>query len=365
MAIDVLHVGCAYYPYRGGSSVRLSTMIAHQPHVRAHIFTHITEDDGALHGAASIHRVQSYYTRAGRRALRRVVQELRPAAVVLHNPWIMLLWRLAIDPRKRIRCIAEIHNFRDESPWRALVVGWLYRQMDAVVVLSQRAVHLAATRYRLSPNRVFAVRNGAPEFKIKENAGEDCPLSRKVIFGYVGTFYDWQGVGVIAEAVRRLKPWFFERAELVFAGGGPLERSLRDALAEHIARGDVRWRGWISQHEAAELLEQTDVVLMPRLSTLGTEHVTPLKVFEALAYGKAIVASGVGGLTEVLEHGKTAWIVPPGDAISLAHAMEELASGEELLRLLAKNASKAAEKLESWSQVGTAYEALLVQRRAA
>jgi len=352
-AMDVLHVGCAFHPYRGGSTVRLGTLIAHQPHVRSHIVTHVLEDDGDLHGTSAIYRLNRYYDASAWRMLRQLNRDLRPAAVVLHNPWIMLFWCAAVDPFHRTRRVAEIHNFRDETRLRAGVTGALYRRMDAVVVLSRRARGLVVQRYRVAPEKVFVVRNGVACDPIQAPPRSEDP---RVVFSYVGTFAAWQGVQVISRAARLLGPEFFRNAKIVLAGGGDLERQCRDELEDLIRRGDVEWHGWLDKSRADAVLAATDVVLMPRLSTLGTEYVVPLKVFEAMRYGKAVLASDVGGLTENLHHDANAWIVPPADPAALAEGMRRLAENRGLRLRLGAAGQADVRRCETWADSGAAYE---------
>lgn len=356
MAVNVLHIGCAFFPYKGGSSIRLSTLISHQTNVRSHIVTHIREDDGQLHGAATITRLNKYFSLRTFRLLRSLLSQLQPKSVVLHNPWIILLWIVFVDPFHKVRRVTEIHNFRDESWLKARVVGCLYRQMDAVVVLSHKAVELVNRRYRVKRNCIFAIRNGVPRIpKMTAPTRTD----DRVLFSYVGTFHPWQGVFVLLEALRSLGDDFFSIARVVLAGGGPQENVLHETLKPFIEQGQVQWCGWVEKRNADAILAGSDVILMPRLSTLGTEHVLPLKVFEAMNQGKAILATNVGGLTEVLKHNVNAWIIPPGDPDALAHAMFHLASHDQVRRELGERAGAQIKHFETWNDSGTHYERVL------
>ena len=356
MAVDVLHIGCAFYPYKGGSSIRLGTLISHQKNIRSHIVTHIREDDGQLHGAATITRLNKYFSLRTIWLLRRLVCQLQPESVVLHNPWVILLWIVFVDPFHKVRRVTEIHNFRDESWIKARICGCLYRQMDAVVVLSHKAVELVIRRYHVKRNCIFVIRNGVPRIpKLTTPTRAD----HRVVFSYVGTFHLWQGVFVLSEALRSLGDDFFRIAKVVLAGGGSQEHALHEASRPFIAQEQVQWCGWVEKRHADAILAGSDVILMPRLSTLGTEHVLPLKVFEAMNQGKAILATNVGGLTEVLEHNVNSWIIPPGDPDALAHAMFHLASHDHVRWELGERGGAQIKHFETWDDSGADYEMVL------
>lgn len=353
-----MHVGCAYYPYRGGSTVRLDNLISNEPNIRSHLITHVMDVDQneADRSAIEVHRIASYFTVAGWRLLRRLARSLKPKAVVLHNPWVILFWCFFVDPLHRIRRVAEIHNFRDEANWKRAITGFLYRWMDAVVVLSFKAVPYVVETYGLASERVFAIRNGAPPSRRMRRVESNA----RTVFSYIGTMHEWQGVLIAARAIQSLDDSFFVNSTVVFAGGGPADSKLRSLLMKHISDGRVEHHGWVDQHHADKLLDMSDVVLVPRTSTLGTELILPLKVFEAMRQGKAILATEVGGLTEVLTHNENAWIVGPGCPAELAAGMRTLLEDAGLRQRLGRQSQMDVDRLESWSESGAIYQRVLV-----
>ena len=128
-------------------------------------------------------------------------------------------------------------------------------------------------------------------------------------------------------------------------------------LARNVGGDRVHVVGSVSPAEVARYYSLLDVVVYPRRSTRQTEMVTPLKPFEAMAMGKAVVASDVGGLREAVDAGTGAYF-RAGDAADLARCCIELLSDPERRRRLGDEARARLAQSRSWSEV------VAVQRRA-
>ncbi len=129
--------------------------------------------------------------------------------------------------------------------------------------------------------------------------------------------------------------------EVEIAGSGPLEPELQARAAQLGLDGTVRWLGHVPG--AAAVLERASVVLVPSLGE-GFGMVA----LEAMERGRAVVASAVGGLPEIVADGETGLLVPPGDADALAGAIVALARDPERARAL--GAAGRARALSSFSQ---------------
>lgn len=140
---------------------------------------------------------------------------------------------------------------------------------------------------------------------------------------YAGQLYPWKGVDVLVEAMARLG-----RGRLVILGGMPGEGDTERvrALVDRVGlTARTEMPGLVPQAEVAAELRRATIVVVPFLRSAMTErHTSPLKAFEAMAAGRAIVASDLPSTREVLRHGETAWLVPPGDAAALAFGLTRL-----------------------------------------
>lgn len=177
---------------------------------------------------------------------------------------------------------------------------------------------------------------------------------------YAGQFYPWKGVDVLVAAVARLPP-----VRLVLLGGLKGERDsarIEALVAEHGLQARVELCGTVPQARVKDELARADVVAVPYLHSGMTErHTSPLKAFEAMAAGRAIVSSDLPSAREVLAHEGNALLVPPGDPATLAAALERLLQDVALRERLARRAHEDAKRY-SWDAralaLGTLFEQL-------
>jgi glycosyltransferase involved in cell wall biosynthesis len=98
-----------------------------------------------------------------------------------------------------------------------------------------------------------------------------------------------------------------------------------------------------------------DILVYPRLSMRLTELVTPLKPLEAMAQGRLLVASDVGGHRELIRHGETGWLFKAGDPDALAAAVLELTRHPERWPALKANARGFVEFDRNWTRSASGY----------
>ena len=117
------------------------------------------------------------------------------------------------------------------------------------------------------------------------------------------------------------------------------------------------------QARVADELRRAAVVAVPFLRAGMTErHTSPLKLFEAMAAGRPIVASDLPSSREVLRDGDNALLVPPGDALALSAALRRVLSDRDLARRLARSAWDEAPRY-SWDARARALHALFEEVR--
>ena len=165
---------------------------------------------------------------------------------------------------------------------------------------------------------------------------------------YTGQLYRWKGVDVAIRAMQHI-----DRAELVVIGGlaqePDLER-LRSLTAELSLADRVHFLGFIPPAELDDERRKAAIFVIPNLDSVTARRFTsPLKLFEAMASGRPIVASDLPAFQEVLVHGENALLVPPGDPESLARAIKNLLADPDLASRLTRRAFEDV-KAYSWEQ---------------
>jgi len=189
------------------------------------------------------------------------------------------------------------------------------------------------------------------------------PFARPPVVGYAGHLYPWKGVDVLVDALARLPD-----VRGLIVGGHPGERDasrVAHRIASHAMGDRVTMAGFVAPGEVAAHLARADLLVLPNTATSISERYTsPLKLFEYMAAGRPVVVSDLPAIREVVRHGETAWVVPPGDPVALANGIAHVLGNVALARELARAAwDEAAEY--SWARRAERLEALFEEIRNA
>ena len=183
------------------------------------------------------------------------------------------------------------------------------------------------------------------------------------IVAYAGHLYPWKGVDILLQALARVP-----NAEGLVIGGHAEEPDLSrlKALAERLGiTSRVKFAGIVEPSRVRELLQQADILALPNpASAISTRFTSPLKLFEYMSAGRAIVASDLPSIREVLHHEVDALLVAAGDPEAFAVAIERLAGQPGLAARLARAAFDAAPAF-SWDRRAERLERLFEEVAAA
>jgi len=265
--------------------------------------------------------------------------------------------RLLRTPRPLVRTRHIVQPIRPHALNR-----WLYREGTSLVVTVTEAIrrqYIAAEL--LPPERVVTLSGGVDLLRFHPSldgaaarrslgTAPDVPL-----IGLVSGLRVMKGHQVAIEAAGHLVS-AGRRFQMLFVGQGALESGIRRAIMSSGLASRITLMGFVPDLPAA--IAALDLALYPAIESDGMSRV----LFEYLATGKPVVASRVGVVPEVLEDGKTALLVPAGDAGALARAMGRLlddgalgsklgAAGAELTRRRLSGAEVARELARLYSRL--------------
>jgi glycosyltransferase involved in cell wall biosynthesis len=217
-------------------------------------------------------------------------------------------------------------------------------------------------------DRILVNPNGVDPSKFQPNESARREFRRRlgiepdeVVVAFAGTFSYWHGVEVLQNAIRSLidevghelrpeRP----RCKLRFLliGTGPLQAEMAMALSQYEQQGTVKFTGSVPHHDMPGYLNASDILVSPHIPMPdGRPFIgSPTKLFEYMAIGKAIVASRLDQIELVLEHNRTALLVPPGDSEELASAILAAAESESLRDRLGVSAREAALQKYTWKR---------------
>jgi glycosyltransferase involved in cell wall biosynthesis len=193
--------------------------------------------------------------------------------------------------------------------------------------------------------------------------------SEDIVVCFVGTFSYWHGVAVLQQAIRSVldKNRLMARPlRFLLVGDGPLAPQMRNALEPFVRQGLVTFTGIVPHKSVRAHLDAADILVSPHVPMPGGSPFfgSPTKLFEYMAMGKAIAASALDQIAEVLEHGRTALLVKPGDPDELAQAIQRLAVDAQLRMKLGRNARNMALTNHTWQQNARRVLAYYADRRA-
>lgn len=215
----------------------------------------------------------------------------------------------------------------------------LFRGADAVVVLCE-ALRREITARGIPPHKVSVVGNGVDPEKFTPRAAEPAlrdrlRLGNGQVVGFLGSFYAYEGLDLLLEAMR---PIFAAEpgTRLLLVGGGPEEASLRARVSELGLHEQVVMPGRVPHEQVGDHYALVDLLVYPRHRNRLTEYTTPLKPLEAMALGLPVLGSDVGGIEELIgPAGDGAALFPAGDSDALTRNIRELLAAPERLHSMA------------------------------
>lgn len=206
-----------------------------------------------------------------------------------------------------------------------------------------------ASKIVINPNGVdtdvFKPGIGGREVRNKLNINDDT-----VLVGFVGSFGPWHGVFALADAIAKLSP---ERnIHFLLIGTGALRDEMETRLRNAGCIDRTTFTGAVQHDEVPALLDACDILAAPHVPLAdGSDFFgSPTKLFEYMAMGKAIVASRLGQIGDVLADDETALLVEPANADQICHAILKLAEDPSMRHRLGTAAREAALEKHTWKR---------------
>ncbi len=155
------------------------------------------------------------------------------------------------------------------------------------------------------------------------------PLPSAPRFVCVGRLSDQKGQGVLVASARRLRDEGTD-CEIVLAGDGPMRDQLENAIARAGLEDRIAITGWISGDRVKDEIAAARALVLPSFA----ENM-PVVIMEALALERPVISTYIAGIPELVQPGKTGWLVPAGDEVALTNALREaLSMSVERLRTM-------------------------------
>jgi glycosyltransferase involved in cell wall biosynthesis len=218
---------------------------------------------------------------------------------------------------------------------------WQYRHASAIVSVAEGLT--AWLKREAGHERVYTIGNGANTDVFTPDAPRRAGLPERYAV-FFGQFPAWQGIGTLLEAVAL--PAWPGSLPLVFVGDGAMRPAVEAAAATLPDR--VTYLGRLPYADVAQVAAHAAVSFVPMEAPARETMFSPLKLYESMACGVAVVASDVMGISEVVRESGSGVLFPAGDARALAEATARIVADPVAARDMGRRGREAVLARFSW-----------------
>jgi alpha-maltose-1-phosphate synthase len=231
----------------------------------------------------------------------------------------------------------------------------IYRHVSHIVAVGETIRQRLIDRWDLDPSHISVVTNGA-DIDVFSNLAEKQNMrdygivdGEAPIIIFVGGFQPWHGIDLIIDAFVQLAQQKTD-VKLVLVGDGPMKSEMQNRAQPLLQGHRIIFTGKLDHEEVAQLLGIADIAVIYPPAVAAEIVETPLKLFDYMAAGKAIIAPSVRNMKRILTDRVNALLVPPDNPAGLAKAMIELLDDGQLRKRLGLAARQDAIEKHSWDR---------------
>jgi PEP-CTERM/exosortase A-associated glycosyltransferase len=327
---------------------------------------------GAVPRGAGLFGTERRLMRALTRRLREVVELEKPDVLHAHSPVLNAISTFRVAREVGIPVIYEIRAFWEDAAANHGSYDTGSRKYKLMQSLETRACHLAdqiavishgikndlITR-SIPTEKLTLAPNGVDVDHFKACSPDSrylkaWRLGGKKIIGFIGSFFKYEGLDLLIEAMARLAETRSDVA-LLLVGGGRIESELRAQIEQLRLKDRVTMPGKIPHESIPAVYAMCDILAYPRYASRLTELTTPLKPLEAMAMGRGVIASDIGGHRELIQHGRTGLLFRAGDLSALVETLRCLLDNPAMCQELGLQASTSVQQTRSWDKIAATY----------
>jgi PEP-CTERM/exosortase A-associated glycosyltransferase len=308
--------------------------------------------------------------------LHQIIPEIKPDILHAHSPALNGLAALKVARQYRLPLVYECRAFWEDaavdhgtttenSPryyLTKLLETCVFRKADAITTICEglrsdvikrgipeqkitvipNAVDIELFSYGVAANQELRIKLG---------------LQDKIALGFIGSFYAYEGLPLLLEALPKILARQAD-ARLLLVGGGPQEAYIKQQTQALGLEQQVIFTGRIPHDQVQDYYNQVDIFVYPRLPMRLTDLVTPLKPLEAMAQGRLVIASDVGGHQELIVNGYNGYLFKANDVESLSAAVLNLLDQPASWEPLRKNGRRYVEDERNWARSVSHYQGI-------
>lgn len=212
------------------------------------------------------------------------------------------------------------------------------RLSDYIVVLSEWSKQRIVELGRVKAQKIIVMPSGTDTGLFKPMKKNECRNKIKIdpyyfYVGFVGSFFSYQGIETLIEAAPSILNKFSE-TKFLLIGHGPMVKQLKEKIYEKGLNNEFIVRGPVPYVDVPYYIGAMDICVAPHLK--NSNQASPVKIFDYMACQRAIVASNIPSVREIVKKADCATLVEPGNALELSAAIEELLKNEKRCMDLAR-----------------------------
>ncbi len=258
------------------------------------------------------------------------------------------------------------------TPWRGLrafcarwATRFSFRTARRIICVSNELREHLIHRWQVPRAKIAVLPNAADIAAfVRPTPGQDWQrklgLNDAPVVLFVGGFYPWHALNLLVESFVQVVQEV-STAKLVLVGDGCTRPQVENKIEQCGITEAVVMAGAVQHEHLPEIISIADIAVAPFEPFGPWKGGSPLKVFEYMAAGKAIVATKTGQIAEVIRHGHNGLLVEPGDAAGFAQVIIRLLKDPVERARLGQNACRQAAERHSWEHYGERLEEIYRQ----
>jgi glycosyltransferase involved in cell wall biosynthesis len=280
--------------------------------------------------------------------LRRELNRNRPLAI--YERYAVFTWATTWMARyRKLPIVLEINYTTTAGRARPLqarrlavwIEGWIFRNATHLVTITEDFKQRIISQHHIAPERIKVLPNAVDRSLVLNDGGQAEPPTRFTL-GMVGAFLPWHGLEF---AVKTLAAFLKDKnSKLLLVGDGPERTRLEQWIDELQLHRFVELTGFMPATRVPHYLTQMDVALIAD----SAEHASPIKMFEYMATGKAVIAPARASIQQIITHEFDGLIFETLNPSALLAAVERLYRDAELRKRLGSNARQTVLSKHLW-----------------
>ncbi|MBB5018886.1 PEP-CTERM/exosortase A-associated glycosyltransferase [Chitinivorax tropicus] len=306
--------------------------------------------------------------------LEEVAKQVRPDVLHAHSPVLNAIPALQVGQKLGIPVVYEVRAFWEDAAvdhGTSKEWGLRYRATRGLETYALKRVQAVTTICEglrgdivargIPADKVTVIPNAVDIEKFQVGAQPDPALQArlglqgKTVLGFIGSFYAYEGLNVLLDAL----PLMLREnpdIRLLLTGGGHQETALKQQAQQLGISEQIVFTGRVPNADVPQYYDLVDVLVYPRLPMRLTELVTPLKPLEAMAQGRLVAASDVGGHRELIQPNVTGVLFRADDAADLAKVVLDLAAHPERWPAMKSAGRHYVETERNWANSVSRYQ---------